>query len=57
MKWARDELKQLDQRTRKLIAMNKALHSRDDVDRLYLSREECRRGLASIEDSVGASIQ
>ena len=57
LKWTRDELKQMDQRTRKLMTMHKALHSRDDVDRLYVSREEGRKGLASIEDSVDASIQ
>ena len=34
LKWTRDELKQMDQRTRKLITMHKALHPRDDVDRL-----------------------
>ena len=37
--------------------MHKALHPRDDVDRLYVSRKEGGRGLASIEDSVDASIQ
>ena len=37
--------------------MHKALHLRDDVDRLYVSRKEGGRGLASIEDSVDASIQ
>ena len=37
--------------------MHKALHQRDDVDRLYISRKEGGRGLASIEDSVDASIQ
>ena len=57
LKWTRDELKQMDQRTRKLMTMHKALHSRDDVDRLYVSRKEGGRGLASIEDSVDASIQ
>ena len=36
--------------------MHKALHPRDDVDRLYVSRKEGRRGLASIEDSVDTSI-
>ena len=35
--------------------MHKALHPRDDVDRLYISRKE--EGRASIEDSVDASIQ
>ena len=37
--------------------MHKALHSRDDVDRLYVLRKEGGRGLVSIEDSVDASIQ
>ena len=36
----------MDQRTRK-----------DDVDRLYVSRKEGGRGLASTEDTVDASIQ
>ena len=56
LKWTRDELKQMDQRTRKLMTMHKALHPRDDVDRLYASRKEGGRGLASIEDTVGTSI-
>ena len=37
--------------------MHKALHPRDNVDRLYVSRKEGGRGLTSIEDSVDASIQ
>ena len=57
LKWARYELKQMNQRTRKLMTMHKALHPRDDVDRLYVSRKEGGRGLASIEDSVDASLQ
>ena len=55
--WAREELKQMGQRTRKLMTMHKALHPIDDVDRLYVSRKERWRGLTSIEDSVDASIQ
>ena len=47
----------MDQRIRKLMAMQKALHPRYDVDRLYVSRREGGRGLASIEDSVDTSIQ
>ena len=46
----------MGQRTRKLITVHKALHPRDDVDRLYVSRKEGERGLASIEDSVDASM-
>ena len=44
----------MDQRTRKLMTMHKALHLRDDVDRVYVSRKEGGRRLACIEDSVDA---
>ena len=57
MKWTREELKQLDQRTKKLMIMQKALHPRDDVGRLNVSRKEGRSGLTSTEDSVDALIQ
>ena len=39
LKWTREELKQMDQRTRKLMIMHKTLHPTDDVDRLYTSRK------------------
>ena len=39
------------------MTIHKVLHPRDDVYRLYVSRKEGERGLASIEDSVDASIQ
>ena len=57
LKWTREVLKQMDQRTRKLMTMHKALHPRDDVDSLYGLRMEEGRGLANGEDSVNASIQ
>ena len=47
----------MDQKTRKLMTMHKALYPWHDVDRLYVSRKEGERGLASIDDSVDASIQ
>ena len=47
----------MDLRTRRIMTMHKALHPRDDVDRLYVSRKEGGRGLASIEDSTDVSIQ
>ena len=37
--------------------MHKALHPRDDIGRLYVSRKEGERELASIEDSIDTSIQ
>ena len=47
----------MDQKTRKLMTMHKALHPRDDVDILYISRKEGARRLASIEDTIDALIQ
>ena len=37
--------------------MHKALHHRDDIDRLYVSRKEGGRGLVSVEDSVDTSLR
>ena len=37
--------------------MHKALHPRDEFHRLYVSRKEGGRRLASIEDRVDASMQ
>ena len=47
----------MNPRTRKLMTVHKALHPRDDVERLYVPGKEGGRGLATIEDSVDASIQ
>ena len=57
LKWTKEKLKQMDQRTRKLKIMYKALYPRYDVDRLYVSRKEGGRGFTRTEDSVDASIQ
>ena len=57
LKWTREKLRQMDQRTRKQMTMHKALHPRDDVDWLYVPRKEGGRGLASVEGSVDTSIQ
>ena len=47
----------MDWRIRKLLTMHKALYPRDDVDRLYVSRKEGGRRLASMEDRVDALIR
>ena len=54
LKWTREQLKQ---RTRKLMTMHKALHHRDDVDILYVSRKKGGKELASIEEGVDATKQ
>ena len=39
------------------MTMHKALHPRNDVNRLYVSRKEGGGGLASIEDNTDTSVQ
>ena len=41
----------------KLMNVHKALHPRDDLDRLFVARKEGGRRHASIDDSVDASIK
>ena len=53
----REELQQINQRTRKLMMVHMALDRRGDVDILYVSRKEGGRVLTSIKDSVDSSIQ
>ena len=48
--WTKDELREIDRRTRKYLNMYKALHPRDSVARLYLPRNLGGRGLFSVED-------
>ena len=50
--WTVDELKNMDRKTRKLMTMNRALHPKADVDRLYLNRNDGGRGMVSIEEFV-----
>ena len=47
----------MDQRTKKIMTMHKALYPKDEIDRLYVSRKKGGRGLASIEDSIDGLIQ
>ena len=46
----------MDRWTKMFMTMNKILHQRDEIDRLYVSRKEGGRGLTSIEDRVDASL-
>ena len=54
--WRKDELKEIDRDTRKMMNMYRALHPRDSVARLYLPRKEGGRGLLAIEDCVEIAI-
>ena len=50
--WTVNELREMDRKTRKLMTINRALHPKADVDRLYVSRDEGGRGMVSIEECV-----
>ena len=50
--WTMEEVANMDRRTRKILAMNGGLHTRNNVARLYLPRKEGERGLIGIEDCV-----
>ena len=45
VKWIKNELDEIDRKTRKILTLNKELHPRNDADRLYVSRMEGGRGL------------
>ena len=47
----------MDHGKRKIMTTHKTLHPRDNNDRVYVSRKDGGRGLASIEDSADGSIQ
>ena len=48
LKWTKDELKAMDRKTKKILAMNRMYHPQSDTDRLYIPRVEGGRGLLSI---------
>ena len=50
--WRKDELKDIDRKTRKLFTMHRSMHPQWDVDRLYWKRTEGGRGLQSVEEVV-----
>ena len=52
LQWKGSELKNVDRKSRKTMTMYAALHSKSDVDRLYIKRKEGGRGLMSVECCV-----
>ena len=52
-----EELQQMDQRTRNLMMRHQVLDLRDDMSKLYVSRKERGRIIASFEDSVDTLIR
>ena len=57
LKLTMEELRQKEQRKRKLKTMHKVLHLKDNIDWFYESRKEKRRRIASIEDCIYVTFQ
>ena len=50
--WTKEDLENIDRKTRKLMTINKALHPRACVARLYIPREQGGKGMQSVEDCI-----
>ena len=48
----KEELQKIDRKSRKIKTMNKELHARSDVSRIYVPRKKGGRGLISCESCV-----
>ena len=54
VKWTKNELHEIDRKTRNVLTLNNELHPRSDVDRLYVSRMEGGRGQMGCQMCVKA---
>ena len=52
IKWYKEELQEIDRKSRKIMTMNQELHPRSDVARIYVPRKKGGRGLISVESCV-----
>ena len=52
IQWKASELEDLNRKSKKTIAMCGGLHTKSDVDRLYVGRKEGGRGLISVEQCI-----
>ena len=55
--WRKCELQAIDRKTRKLFTIYGGLHSKSDVDRLYIPRKDGGRGLIVIENCVELAVR
>ena len=50
--WTKNEIDEIDRKTRKMLNMYGGLHPKSNVDRLYLKRENGGRELISVGDCI-----
>ena len=54
--WRKDQLQEIDRKTRKLLTIYRAYHPQNDKGQLYVQRKARGRGLISVEDAVNIEI-
>ena len=52
LKWNRNELQEMDKKTKQFMTMNKELHPKSDVARLYVSKKNGGGGHIGCENNV-----
>lgn len=57
MEWTKEDLTNFDCRTRKIMTVNRCVHSRSNMARLYLPWKKGCRGLISVEDCVSSECK
>ena len=55
--WRKCELQTIDRKTRKLFTLYGALHPKSDVERLYIPRNDGKRGLIALKDCVELAVK
>ena len=50
--WTKEQMRNMDRKTLKMMTLNGRLHTRANVSMLYLPRDEGGRGLTSIEEAI-----
>ena len=55
--WTKEEVRELDRVTRKLMFEHSALHPKSNVIRLYMKRKNGGRGLTGIEECVASEVR
>ena len=54
--WRKDELQEIDRKTKKLLTIYRTYHPQSDKDRLYVKRKTGGRGLISKEHAINIEI-
>ena len=56
IKWTKDELNNIDIKTRKILTRTGSFHRNSDIDRLYCNRDIGGRGINSVADTYASRI-